>query len=170
MINIRSRSLTDDQWRNHPNYVCWYIIFEPRRTAYWVDRFLDLRFSHVSAVKWDGFNWIAVTPLSGYTSVEVLPFFNQTDLKHIVKNRRYVKVETICHSTRLRIPWFISTYSCVDEIKGLLGIRNPLIITPLQLYRYLFYRVKIKNPQAKPRAEKARNGSIAGNRTAESGD
>lgn len=137
MTPIRSESLIDDQWKNDPNFVSWYIIFEPRPKQYWFDRFMDMRFGHVSALRWDGFNWIMVIPYSGYTRVEILPYSLESHFKSIVGSRRYIKVETIVDAWRLRIPWILSTSYCVDEIKALLGIRNFFIITPKQLYYYL---------------------------------
>lgn len=135
--NFPRTSLTNARYRHHPNYLEWYIIFEARFPEYWWDYFCDMNYAHVWALKWDGFNWTAVTPYVGYTEVMVLPWMEKSDFKTIVRKSKWIKVEIIADPARTRIPWVLSTAYCVDQIKMLLGIRKPFIITPKQLWNYL---------------------------------
>lgn len=98
---------------------------------------MNMDYAHVWALQWDGFNWLSVTPYVGYTEVMILPQQKRTDFKDIVGKKRWCQVEVIADPARVRIPWILGTTFCVDQIKTLLGLRNPFIITPRQLWDFL---------------------------------
>ncbi len=129
-------SLINYRYKSDPTYVDWYIVFEPRVRTFWYDFLTDANFRHCWALKYDGFNWIKLYPTVGYTDVEVLPFTKRTDLKKIVKRKRWVYVETNCVSDSNRVPQLFCVWHCVEQIKTLLGIADVRIITPKQLWDY----------------------------------
>lgn len=149
----RNISLTSISQTFEHDRVEWFVIFEARRHEFWFDYFCDLRFAHVWALKWDGFNWIAVNPYVGYTDVQIMGFQYRTQFKEIVKNKRWVKVEARVEKDRLRVPWILTTPWCVDVIKSLLGIHKPFIISPKQLWNYLTDGQKSQDAKAKHRAK-----------------
>lgn len=128
LIDIWDQSLTD-----------WYVVFEHGDMPYWWAKYLHAGFRHCWALRWDGFNWIAINPRLGHTDVEVLPYYNHDDIENI-------HIDTDCsviihakvwrESKRIRTPYPVAM-SCVEQIKALLGIRKWLLFTPYQLFKHL---------------------------------
>ena len=93
-------------------------------------------FRHCFVMLHDGKNWISVDPLLSQLLINVEE--NTHDKKELIewfKESGYRVVtsdipETICVS-------FLGIYSCVGVIKKILGVRNPFILTPHQLFKHI---------------------------------
>jgi hypothetical protein len=95
-------------------------------------------YSHCYAMKWDGFNWIHFNPALGFTDISVLPQYDD-DIRLALANERYtdiIHVSAWRKIRRWRTPWPVA-FTCVEQIKALLGISAWWVITPWQLYKYL---------------------------------
>jgi hypothetical protein len=123
-----------------PHYI---ICFKSTGHPHWWNRFLHPRALHVFAVKWTGKHWVMVHPRIAYLEVQVLDYTREEDLLKFIKAEC---IEGICRvdfnhldTERIRVPWIFGLWTCVSQVKALLGIRAPWILTPRQLYRYLRY-------------------------------
>ena len=120
----------------HRDPIDWYIVFEEVDSASWWNIFLKSGYSHVYAIRWDGFNWIKVEPRLGYVDVNILL---EPDALEIVHSKSVVILHTVVwrDCTRIRVPWGFGAINCVETMKSLLGIRAPFLWTPWQLSKYL---------------------------------
>ena len=113
----------------------YYIVFKRSELAM---PFIDRDYSHVYAVKWDGYFWQMINPALGYTDIFVLPCFDP-DIRVALAAEEYtdiIKVSAWRKIGRWRTPWPMP-FTCVEQIKALLGISSWWILTPRQLYKYL---------------------------------
>jgi len=133
---LKHNSLVDT-WEK--SFTDWYVVFEHGDMPYWWAKYLHPGIRHCWALRWDGFNWIAINPKLGHTDVSVLPYYEPSDIKNI-----YIDTDcsVIIHakvwreSKRIRNP-YPTAISCVEQIKALLGIRSWSLFTPYQLFNYL---------------------------------
>jgi hypothetical protein len=126
-----------DTWDQ--SFIDWYIVFEHGDMPWWWAKFLQSGFRHCWALRWDGYNWIAINPKLGHTDIEVLPYYNHKDIENI---RIDTECSVIIHakvwreSKRIRASW-PTVVTCVEQIKALLGIRRWFLFTPYQLFNHL---------------------------------
>ncbi len=118
--------------------VDWYLVFEDPKQGNWWDIFLRRGFRHVYALRWDGDRWLVYMPDKALTYVGVIEA-GRNDMLAIVSSEcsailRFVATRK---TWRWRAPWVLAPWTCVEQVKALLGIRHPLILTPWQLYRYV---------------------------------
>ena len=126
-----------DTWEK--SFIDWYIVFEHGDMPYWWAKYLHSGFRHCYALRWDGFNWIAIYPKLGHTDVMVLDYVNHNDIENIHKDTNcsvIIHVKVWRESTRIRSPW-PTAITCVEQIKALLGIRKWFLFTPYKLFNYL---------------------------------
>ena len=120
----------------------YYVIaFTHQGAPRWWNRFLHPRALHVFAFKWTGKHWVMVHPRIAYLEVQVLDYTNESDIRSIVENMAIeglVKVDfNRLDIERIRVPWIFGPWTCVEQIKALLGIRAWWVLTPRQLWMYL---------------------------------
>lgn len=114
----------------------YYVIFHSHTELSYL-KFLKPGFRHVSLVINDGENWISYDPLKTHTKINVLKILPSYEFNHYVKSFdeiSYVKVKFKIDRKRIYFP---GPFSCVECVKRTLGIHNPFILTPYQLYKYL---------------------------------
>ena len=65
----------------------WYIVFCEAARRRWWDKLFRTRpgFSHVYALRWDGFNWILVNPHVAFTDVAIVPLASENELRLLVE-------------------------------------------------------------------------------------
>ena len=121
----------------------YYVVcFKSTGYPHWWNRFLHPRALHVFALKWTGQHWVMVHPRIAYLEVQVLDYTEEEDLFEIIRGEcidGVCRVDLSLDTERIRIPWVFGPWTCVEQIKALLGIRAPWILTPRQLHRYLRY-------------------------------
>jgi hypothetical protein len=134
-----------DDW--YYEYTDWYVIFEHGDMPWLLSNLLQPGFRHVWAVRWDGFNWIAFNPRLGATTIEILPFGPKDKIQNVVNVTNcsvIIHVNVRQNHSRIRNPW-PTLFTCVEQMKGLLGIggiKTWWIYRPYQLFKYL-----IKEPR-----------------------
>lgn len=132
--------LTEVRDLHRPSFrlVHWHVIFVPPSTRHWWDRFLEPGFGHVYAIRWDGWNWIIVNPRLDTVLVDTsaYSYYSLRDLV-IGEATEVLSVTAQVPIGRLRSPWHVGPITCVELVKGLLGIRAFWVRTPRQLYRYM---------------------------------
>lgn len=112
----------------------WWLIFHDPVTPRWWNRWLKPGFRHVSALRRDGRIWVHVVPTVAFIDVNVL----RTDAHpwQIFKDATCVRVVSYRDLSEYRTPMLINAITCVEIMKGLLGIRRFTVWTPYQLYKY----------------------------------
>lgn len=117
--------------------VTWNLVFEAGE--HWICRFLEPGFGHVWAYRSIGDEaWLYINPASSYWQTGIFLMHEVPDMREITGEAcRIVKVTSqISDPWGVRVPWLFGTVTCVEAIKGLLGIGSPWIITPYQLWRW----------------------------------
>lgn len=117
-----------------------YVAFGGRRTRWWM-RFLKKGFCHCALLLGNGREWILIDPLIHMTDVIVL---KNTPIRRVLKENGYRLVRTTpcippISGVRFR------PLTCVEVVKRFLGINQPKIWTPYQLFKFLFLK-KENNP------------------------
>ena len=118
----------------------WYIVFCEANDRRWWDWLLRTPpgFSHVYALRWDGWNWLSYHPSAAFTDVAILPGTSENALQdHVPPDATIIEIEAFRQVDRIRGRWWIGPMTCVEQIKALLGLPVGRVVTPWQLYRYL---------------------------------
>lgn len=106
------------------------------QSSYWWSRFLKKGFSHCSLLIRKEDIWVMMSPSLGFAQIHLLPV--GVTLKNIIPNVScMIRFKVWATRKRYRLPWVISPFTCVEQIKAFLGIRNPVILTPYQLFKHL---------------------------------
>lgn len=110
------------------------VIFTDDTTLWWLQP-LKKGFRHCALALTHGGDWLMVDPLSSGTAVQSLGVGDDYDLQRWFESHGLTVVPTtVCTDAGLMPLGF---YSCVSEVKRILRLRCPWIITPYQLYCYL---------------------------------
>ena len=118
--------------------VCFKNCGEPR----WWNHFLHPQALHVFALKWTGRYWVMVHPRISYLEVQVLYDYEREDeVMQIVENMDVIGMCRVdfdhLDTDRIRLPWVFGPWTCVEQIKALVGVRAPWVLTPRQLWKHL---------------------------------
>jgi hypothetical protein len=120
----------------------YYVVcFTAQAAPRWWTKILHPKALHVFALKWTGKHWVMVHPRIAYTEVQVLDYKNESDLPTIVSKMEiegalridFDHLDTDC----IRVPWLFTPWTCVEQVKALIGVRSFWVLTPRQLWRYL---------------------------------
>ena len=114
----------------------WYLIFTDAKYDHWVFNFIDRSMGHVYAVKdLNDYQWLIVQPRVNLTETKILLKSEYPNIRHIADyNDSIIRVKAIPKpEVRGSINWF----TCVEQIKALIGIRDTWALTPKQLYTNL---------------------------------
>lgn len=103
-------------------------------------RIFHYNFRHCFVIAYDGASWYVIDPRGSFMDVE--PIHDQIDPDkmmnwHRTEGRIIIEAKIERHPDA-RLAFGI--YSCVAVIKRYLGIRNRWILTPHQLFGYLYER------------------------------
>lgn len=116
----------------------WYVVFTSADRWRWWDVTTRRGFSHVYALRWDGWNWILFNPHAGYTDVEIVAGADEKALHLLVDpGATVLEVQAFRRQDQLRGRWWAGPMTCVEQVKALLGLPVGWIFTPWQLYRHL---------------------------------
>lgn len=83
-----------------------------------------------------------IHPRISYLEVQVLYEYElEEDIAHVVENMEIVGMCRVdfdhLDTDRIRLPWIFGPWTCVEQIKALVGVRAPLVVTPRQLWKHL---------------------------------
>ncbi len=99
-------------------------------------RVLRPGFRHCAALIRDRERWMLVDPLATRLHIEVLDTPHGYNLPALMTQSHQVIVEAR-PLVPTRVPTLLRPLSCVEPIKHLIGLQDPFILTPFQLYRRL---------------------------------
>lgn len=102
-----------------------------------IHRHLRPGFQHVRLLTRDEFNWILIDPGFCGISWQILPYPPQVDVYKKLGSHVKVVGAVAGSPVKYRLQFNFCLLTCVSVVKYFLGIRNILIQTPWQLYRYL---------------------------------
>ncbi len=117
-----------------------YVAFGGHKTKWWM-RFLKKGFYHCALLLGNGYEWILIDPLIHYTDLIILKTPSPTA---VLKEKGYHLIRTTPIIPKITNTQF-RPFTCVETVKRFLGINNPLIWTPYQLFRFLYLK-KENNP------------------------
>lgn len=103
-----------------------YVVFEPAQ-AHWIRHILDDSIGHCYIIEPLNGKWLIINK-----SWVGLDFFVVDDISDKIHSKRFIKCQ---HNNKSSIGFTLNT--CVSLVKNRLGIVNPFIQTPKQLYKYL---------------------------------
>jgi hypothetical protein len=118
----------------------WYVVFcEVTERSWWDALFrTPVGFSHVYALRWDGWNWLLLNPHAAFTDIMVVAARDEGQLAELVEpGATVIEVQAFRPTDQVRGRWWVGPMTCVEQVKALLGIAPGWIFTPWQLYRYL---------------------------------
>ena len=105
-----------------------YVVFEQAQ-HHWVKHFIDKEIGHCYIIEPYNGNWLVIN--KNHVELEI---FMLDDISDIIRGKRALEVTRSGRKPRLMID------TCVGFVKQYLGISNPLIITPKQLYKHLRHK------------------------------
>lgn len=111
--------------------VDWFFVFCDTDQRHWYNLWLKPGFQHVWALRYQGDQWIAISPQQGFTDVDVI-----SDGRLINTNPTILHVKASRVTQRVRVPWLLMPFTCVEQVKSLIGLRH-WSMTPWQLYKAL---------------------------------
>lgn len=117
-----------------------YVAFGGTRTHWWT-RFLKKGFYHCALLLGNGREWILIDPLVHFTDMIVL---KNVKIREVMADKGYRLVRTTPVVPPIRSA-VLRPATCVETVKRFLGINQPKIWTPYQLFKFLFLK-KENNP------------------------
>ena len=101
--------------------------------TFWWMRFLKKGFYHCLIALGDGQSWILIDPLVAQIDLIVVA---RADMDLFLNKNGYRTVHVRVKNPKSR-HLRLRPYSCVETVKRFLGIENPFLWTPYQLYLFL---------------------------------
>ena len=134
MIKVKRKpvaSLLDKAWSGEAE---GYVGFCRAASVRWFNRWLHPEIQHCFVIVRDGNHMVLVSPDISRLSVSIYEWPDNIE-EHfdamLVPFKCSVDVRTY-HSKLM-----IGVHSCVEVVKSVIGVRNPLILTPYQLYKHM---------------------------------
>jgi hypothetical protein len=114
----------------------WYLIFGEAKYDHWIFKVIDKRMGHVYAVKdLNNWQWLVIQPRVNMTEAKILLKSEFPSIRYIADyNDNIVKVNA---RPKPEVRGFLNWFTCVEQVKALIGIKDPLALTPKQLYSNL---------------------------------
>jgi len=134
----KSHSLLDSQDLIGLNKARYYFVYSNTDHDHWYAKHLKKGFQHVFAVRFDGYFWTRMDLSLGWTDFDVLPYDRYDTIKDVLKGLD-VTIQYVerWRKPRYRVRTILAPWTCVEAMKSLIGIREPLVMTPYQLYKHL---------------------------------
>lgn len=133
-------------WDEHDEgllYQRCLVVFEDRAVGelrWWERWFTRPGFRHVRVIVQDDIGWIELNPTTSTMTLRIVTAGGDTpnlDALGCTNVKEVHDYEALIPRRALRLPWGLTFWSCVEVVKAVLGIRDPRILTPYQLSRYL---------------------------------
>ena len=113
-----------------------WVVFKGEADLPWL-KILKPGFRHCFLIVYDGRYWLSIDPMLNYLDMRVhydVPADENLPAFLWRQGYRVVRVRERAEPLR---PAPFMVMSCVEVVKRYLGIHNPFIVTPWQLYRHL---------------------------------
>lgn len=113
----------------------WYVVFTSTDQDHWIYKFIDRQFGHVYAVKSiNDYQWLVIQPRVNVTQAKIMLKSQYPHIRDLVSiDDRVIKVSVESTKSRGALNWF----SCVEQVKALIGVKSFWTLTPKQLYKGL---------------------------------
>ena len=122
--------------RPEPKYIEWYLVFTEAKFNHWIWRFVDKSMGHVYAVReLNEYQWLVVQPRMNFTDTRIL-LKCQYPVVRALTNKDDKIVKVLC-DPELKPRGGLCWFTCVEQVKALIGLKAPLLLTPKQLYKFL---------------------------------
>ena len=109
-----------------------YVAFGGNSTRWWT-HFLKKDFYHVALLIGNGFEWLLIDPIAHYTDLILI---RRKNAPQILREKGYRLIRAT-PTVPSKIKFHLRPFTCVEAVKRFLGITNPKIWTPYQLFLYL---------------------------------
>lgn len=99
---------------------------------------IDPEYSHCYALRWTVAGWVVFNPALGFSELYVLESLDP-DIRIALAGSEFtdiILVNAWRTIKKWRTPWPVA-FTCVEQVKALLGISAWWVITPKQLYKHL---------------------------------
>ena len=114
----------------------WHVIFTNADNTHFVHRFLDPYFQHCYIIRREGDQWLVIDPKRSHIDAYLLPVYLYSTIRELIKPTD-VSIKVIARIDLKKDRAHPCIINCVEVVKGFLGIKEPWVLTPLQLYNYL---------------------------------
>lgn len=111
----------------------WYLVFTEAKYEHWIWRIVDKKMGHVYAIKdLNPHQWLVIQPRVNIVEVKIMLKCQYPVVKALTDpNDKVVKVESKPQQgARGTLNWF----TCVEQVKALIGLKSFWTFTPKQLY------------------------------------
>ena len=128
MNSMRPPEIDDD--------INYYVVFDAAKYDHWIYRFIDRSMGHVYAVKdLNDFQWLVIQPRVNMTDVKIMLKCQYPVIQMIAgPDAKVVKVKV---KYPMKARGAVNFFTCVEQVKALLGIKSFFTLTPKQLYNGL---------------------------------
>ena len=103
-------------------------------------RFLAKGFRHCFALVCTSGRWVVINPMSHWTDVAVLAESadgaTANEMVRTLEERGFAAVACAIAEPARRA-WPPAPFTCVEVVKRILGIQEPIVLTPRQLFQFL---------------------------------
>lgn len=100
------------------------------RSKQWWGRLFG-RFGHVDAIVRSNGLWVHYAPGLDVTQITAVNDWREA----VPEDADVYRFRVLRKGGRYRVPMIFAPFTCVEQIKALLGIRTPWVLTPRQLVR-----------------------------------
>lgn len=123
-------------YRPREDFIEWYLIFTFASYDHWIWSIVDRSMGHVYAVQeLNDYQWLVVQPRNNYTEIRILLKSQYPFIGSIAdKDDKIIKVKC---SPSLRSRGTLNWFTCVEQVKALIGVKSFWTWTPAQLYKGL---------------------------------
>ncbi len=111
------------------------VVFTDQTDLWWL-KFLRRGFRHCFIILRFADVWISLDPLAHKTEIMRIDLPDGFDLRRWLESQGDLVLRFSGKSPELK-PLWPCFFTCVEAVKRTLGVRNPFILTPWQLYRFL---------------------------------
>ncbi|MBF0324708.1 MAG: hypothetical protein HQL42_06500 [Alphaproteobacteria bacterium] len=112
------------------------LVFFGDGAGLWWLKLLRPGFRHCFVAVEGAGGWVVIDPLSDRTRVAIVPAASADEVRRWYGRHNYQVVAATMHNPNgIAMPW--RPYSCVEEVKRVLGINAGHILTPWQLYKHI---------------------------------
>jgi len=113
-----------------------WVVFSGKADVPWL-RLMRPGFRHCFVLLHDGRNWLSVDPMLNHMDVQYQKVPRDFDLPDWLKERGNIVIPAqLDRSKNKPAPW--RPFTCVEAVKRILGIHARWVLTPWQLYKYLY--------------------------------
>lgn len=114
----------------------WHVIFTEAKIWHPLFKYLDQEFTHVYAVRsLNDYHWLIVQPTCGNTDISIKYKSEYPRIRLIAGPD--AKIITVKAKIKNRFRGGLNWFTCVEQVKALIGIKDFWVFTPKQLYTAL---------------------------------